>query len=121
MPNSRFTTAERVRENRLRRVADRRGLALARSRRRDPGADDYGLYSLTEKASGEVVVQGLPLEAVERLLAAVVRREHTLTAEQMEVVLEALSGRLQAADPAAIRSLAGQRVVDPAVGRTAFS
>ena len=35
---------EKVRENRLRRVLDRRGLGLRKSRRRDPEALDYGNY-----------------------------------------------------------------------------
>ena len=39
-------TDEKVRENRLRRVADRQGLRLAKSRRRDERALDYGCYGL---------------------------------------------------------------------------
>ncbi len=45
----------KVRENRLRRMLERRGLQLSRSRRRDPGALDYGRYLVTE---GNVVVFG---------------------------------------------------------------
>jgi hypothetical protein len=37
-----MTTDEKVRENRLRRMAERRGLSVHKSRRRDPGALDYG-------------------------------------------------------------------------------
>ncbi len=37
-----MTTDEKVRENRLRRMAERRGLTVRKSRRRDPGALDYG-------------------------------------------------------------------------------
>lgn len=36
----------RTREIRLRRMADRQGLALHKNRRRDPRARDYGLYWL---------------------------------------------------------------------------
>lgn len=36
----------KVRENRVRRVAERRGLRLEKSRRRDPHAPDFGLYML---------------------------------------------------------------------------
>ncbi len=36
------TSDEKVRENRLRRVAYRRGLRVHKSRRRDPAALDYG-------------------------------------------------------------------------------
>jgi hypothetical protein len=38
------STQEKVRENRLRRMAERQGLALHKSRRRDRLAKDYGLY-----------------------------------------------------------------------------
>jgi hypothetical protein len=48
-------TAERVRENRLRRMADRQGLRLVKSRRRDPRAVDYGGYMLVDQATNTVV------------------------------------------------------------------
>jgi hypothetical protein len=48
--------AERVRENRLRRMADRQGLRLMKSRRRDPRAVDYKRYMLVDLATGAVVV-----------------------------------------------------------------
>jgi hypothetical protein len=48
-------TAERVRENRLRRMADRQGLRLVKSRRRDPRAVDYGGYMLVDQATNAVV------------------------------------------------------------------
>ena len=48
-------TAERVRENRLRRMADRRGLRLVKSRRRDPQAIDYERYMLVDQATNAVV------------------------------------------------------------------
>ena len=38
--------ASRVKENRLRRMASRRGLTLRRSPRRDKLAIDYGLYAI---------------------------------------------------------------------------
>lgn len=37
-------TEEKVRENRLRRMADRQGLRVKKSRRRDYRARDFGLY-----------------------------------------------------------------------------
>lgn len=40
--------AEKVYENRLRRMAERQGLALSKSRRRDPRALDYGQWSLID-------------------------------------------------------------------------
>lgn len=39
---------DKVRENRLRRAAERRGLLLVKRRRMDPKAFDYGLYVLVE-------------------------------------------------------------------------
>lgn len=39
---------DKVRENRLRRMAKRQGLMLVKSRRRDPRAVDYGKYGLVD-------------------------------------------------------------------------
>jgi hypothetical protein len=39
---------DKVRENRLRRIAERRGLKLEKSRRRDPHARDFGGFMLIE-------------------------------------------------------------------------
>ncbi len=41
-------TAEKVRENRLRRMAERQGLALKKSRRRDPRAIDYERWFIVD-------------------------------------------------------------------------
>jgi hypothetical protein len=41
-------TAEKVRENRLRRMAERQGLELRKSRRRDPRAMDYGRWYIVD-------------------------------------------------------------------------
>jgi hypothetical protein len=50
--------AEKVRENRLRRVAERQGLALVRSRRRDPRAIDFGRYTIVDAKTRRVVAGG---------------------------------------------------------------
>lgn len=42
-------------ENRLRRMADRQGLRLVKSRSRDPKALDYGLYALIDVETGGAV------------------------------------------------------------------
>lgn len=47
--------AEKVRENRLRRMADRQGMRLVKSRRRDPRAIDYGGYMLVNPEINAVV------------------------------------------------------------------
>ena len=52
---SNITTPEKVRENRIRRMAERQGLVLTRSRRRDPQAFDYGRYWLTAAVGGQTV------------------------------------------------------------------
>ena len=47
---------EKVRENRLRRMADRRGYALEKSRRRDPDAVTYGTYQLVDANTNTLVL-----------------------------------------------------------------
>jgi hypothetical protein len=42
---------DKIRENRLRRMADRQGLVLRKSARRDPRATDYGLYALVNRTN----------------------------------------------------------------------
>jgi hypothetical protein len=49
---------EKVREARVRRALRRRGLELSRSRRRDPGALDYGRYAIRGRA-GQVIDDGI--------------------------------------------------------------
>jgi len=66
--------ADRRREAQLRRVAARMGLAIRKSRARDPMRMDYGLYRV-ENIAGDYVVTGkfpynysLTLDAVEEVL-----------------------------------------------------
>ena len=47
---------DKVRENRLRRMATRQGLRLWRSRRRDENAIDYGLYAITTQDGGRGLI-----------------------------------------------------------------
>jgi hypothetical protein len=54
---SAYRTPEKVRENRLRRMAERQGHQLVKSRRRDPRAYDYGRYWITDPAT-KVIVAG---------------------------------------------------------------
>jgi hypothetical protein len=49
----------KVYENRLRRVADRQGYRLEKSRRRDERAITFGLYRLVDLFTGEVIGAGL--------------------------------------------------------------
>jgi len=50
---------DKIRENRLRRAAQRQGLMLAKSRRRDPRATDYGTYMLLDAQTNTVVALGM--------------------------------------------------------------
>ena len=51
---------DKVKENRLRRMAKRRGLALMKSRRRDPRAYDYGGFMLIEPNRNIVIFGANP-------------------------------------------------------------
>lgn len=53
-------TAEKVLENRLRRIAERRGLQLLKSRRRDPGAIDFRGFMLVDASTNTVVLGSSP-------------------------------------------------------------
>jgi hypothetical protein len=72
--------AEKVRENRLRRMAERQGLTLVKSRRRDPRALDYGRWTVLEAASNRVVADemdsphGLTIKQVEAYLTGDAQR-----------------------------------------------
>jgi len=65
----------KVLENRLRRMADRQGLRLRKSRARDPRALTYDGYDLVDVRSGGVVcgwgttgIYGADLEEIEKFL-----------------------------------------------------
>ncbi|MGC0271734.1 hypothetical protein ACO0LV_01905 [Pseudactinotalea sp. Z1739] len=66
--------SDKVRENRARRAADRQGLTLHKSRRRDPRALGYGRYQLNDATTNTVVAgrlnshDALTLEEVEEHL-----------------------------------------------------
>ena len=51
-------TDEKVRENRLRRVAGRRGMRIEKSRRRDRRAFDFGGYMLIDTMGGGGIILG---------------------------------------------------------------
>lgn len=69
-------TATKVRENRARRMAERQGLALTKTRRRDPRAVDFGTYKLVDSPLPGFAARrpgpprgALTLDEVERWLA----------------------------------------------------
>lgn len=62
-------TAEQVRENRLRRMAERQGLTLVKARRRDPRALDYDTWTVVVAATSAVAAgPGLTVDDVENYL-----------------------------------------------------
>ena len=69
--------SEKGRENRLRRMAERQGLRLERSRRHDKRAASYGLYALRDWRTRKLVSE------------PGVRDDHALTIDQVERYLEA--------------------------------
>jgi len=62
--------AEKVREARLRRMAQRQGLKLVRSRRRDPLAPDFGRYALVDGEGNRPVAGEMTLDDVEAQLSS---------------------------------------------------
>lgn len=62
---------KKVWENKVRRIAARRRLRLQKTRRRDPGAFDYGIYTLID-AKGAVLATG-PLAEIHAWLLSMPR------------------------------------------------
>ena len=56
MPN---LSSDQLQERRVRAAARRQGLALAKSRVRNPAVPEYGTYMLTDPYSNTVVAYGL--------------------------------------------------------------
>ncbi len=56
-----------MQENRVRRIATRRGFIVRKSKRRDPKATDYGQWTLTADGDDTVLATG-SLDAIEEYL-----------------------------------------------------
>ena len=66
-----MSNTDKVRENRLRRMAERQGLRLVKSHRRDPRAIDFGRFTLVNPRINAVVAgteQNMDLDQVEAWL-----------------------------------------------------
>lgn len=61
---------EKARENRVRRMAERQGLSLRRSRRRDPYATGFGNYWLVDEQDIQIIGDrsGVSLDEIEEYL-----------------------------------------------------
>ena len=76
MSSMESSTREKVRENRLRRMAERQGLRVIKSRRRDPRALDFGTYGLVDVRTNTLEAgdvnsgYGLTLDQVEAALTS---------------------------------------------------
>jgi hypothetical protein len=63
--------AFKIRENKLRRMAERQGFRLKKSARRDPRAIDYGLYWIIDQRNNTFATghdTGMTFDEVERFL-----------------------------------------------------
>ncbi|MDO8847868.1 MAG: hypothetical protein Q7W51_05735 [Coriobacteriia bacterium] len=111
-------TDEKVRENKVRRAAERQGLKLVKSRRRDPRALDFDKCALVSVRDGRSVfgrtdyVQGptqntATLEDCERYLDATAEFGWSNTAEFKTLILSAreVMERWDMDEPAALRIL----------------
>lgn len=73
----------KIKENRLRRMADRQGLALIKSKRRDPRSLDWQRFMIVDKFSNRIVAgelnspQSLSIDEVEQFLLSPKPREET--------------------------------------------
>jgi len=61
--------ADKIRENRLRRAAARQGLKLIKSKRRDPRALDYCVWTIINTQTSAVIAgDRMTIDEVERFL-----------------------------------------------------
>lgn len=107
-----MTITDKSRENRARRVAERRGYRLEKSRRRDPRATDYGRYQLIHVVTSTVASIGGPwltLHEIERqleILSAVDEPNAVRLIQAVAKLAMALSP-LAGLDPRTMARLAG--------------
>jgi hypothetical protein len=107
-----MTITDKSRENRARRIAERRGYRLEKSRRRDPRASDYGRFQLIDAATDTVASIGGPwltLHEAERqleILSAVDEPSAVRLIQAVATLAKALSP-LAGLDPRTMTRLAG--------------
>jgi hypothetical protein len=91
-------------------MAERRGLRLEKSRRRDPQAVDYGTYQLVDAATTEIVgVSPLSLDGVERRLTGA----YEFGRIGLGLCIDAEAGSVVTVKPGAVLDIAmtGQKLI----------
>jgi hypothetical protein len=113
---------DKTREMRLRRMAERRGLRLQKSPRRDPGAWDYGTYQLTDAREGWTVAEqmtgqgyGMSLDDIEEWLSGSATRMYKVTAVLRPRPFPAVTGQQRQRFSDAISELFSRMILPPQV------
>ena len=116
------TDTEKTRETRLRRQAERRGLRLQKSPRRDAAAQDFGTYQLVDEREGWVVAEqfpgqgfGLSLDDVEEWLNGGAVRYYRVTALMKVRPFPALKAEQRDRFTGAIGELFSRVIMPPTV------
>jgi len=113
---------DKTRETRLRRMAERRGLRLQKSPRRDPGAWDFGTYQLADAREGWIVAEqvagqgyGMSLDDVEEWLNGKAVQMYKVIAELQPRPFPAVTAEQRQRFTDAISGLFSRMVLTPAV------
>lgn len=113
---------EKTRETRLRRQAERRGLRLQKSPRRDADARDFGTYQLVDEREGWIVAEqlagqgyGLTLDDVEEWLNGDAVRYYRVTALMKVRPFPALTAEQRDRFTGAIGELFSRMIMQPSV------
>jgi len=112
---------DKARETRLRRLAERRGLRLQKSPRRDPHASDFGTYQLVDAREGWIVAEqpagqgyGMTFDDIEEWLGKAVLM-YKITALMKVRSFPALSAEQRQRFTGAISDLFSRMIMPPSV------
>lgn len=112
----------KTRETRLRRLAERRGLRLQKSPRRDPGAWDFGTYQLVDAREEWVVAEhpagqgyGMKLDDIEEWLTGKAVRMYKITAVMKPRPFPAVTAEQKRRFTGAIGELFSRMILTPSV------
>jgi hypothetical protein len=113
---------DKTRETRLRRMAERRGLRLQKSPRRDTGAWDFGTYQLADAREGWVVAEqmagqgyGMSLDDVEEWLNEKAVQMYKVTAVMLPRSFPAVTAQQRQRFTDAIGELSSRKILTPVV------